>query len=323
MSYRNSKVGGLKRDVTRKMSGLLSPGIPTSKNAKIVSSASKTSEDWSKKFGLISKSTMKTNKRKSSKKLTHRGSHLLKSGEYFLQGKLTNAEALRRDKVKENNFLRTSINAAGQEQVHSRRSSSSRGFDGLRKKLKRGNTKKGKSVSGTRNDFAFQANQMRTEMQTTARKKFLSKGKISKSPALIKLDGESPYMEYLPDRYREYKPKEKKLKRQPSNVSLNSFFRKVDKAYSDAHSIGPRSRSGSREFARKLTRKGSNNKSFGRINSIRSQSSVSSKGGKSVRSNPSRLKKRKQRKEEGNLKDSFQKMAQLIKQRVLKNKDDS
>ena len=45
------------------------------------------------------------------------------------------------------------------------------------------------------------------------KKKLLPRRKFSKSPAPFKLDSESPYAEYLPALYKEYRPKEKKAKK--------------------------------------------------------------------------------------------------------------
>lgn len=232
--------------------------------------------------------------------------------------KMTNAEALKRSQVKQNNFLRASINAAGQEQVHSKRSSSSKGLTQIRTQLKRGTKKDKRGGSVDKNDFAFQSAQLKDEFNYSKTKRIIRR-KVSKSPAVFRLDGDSPYMEYLPDRYREYKPKEKKLKTKNSNVSLNDFFKKVDKAYSDVHSVGLRSRSGSRDVNRRLSRKGSNNKSLVKMSTFRSQSSVSSRGGKSIRSNPSKLRKRPKKSQSSN-DDSFMRMANLVKQKVYKNK---
>ena len=313
-------VTGVKRDVTRKMSDLLSPVATSTKKNNILSSASHTNDNWTKKKSIKKQITMKSSKKNSLRKFSQSPKSTLHAGEPLFKTKMTNAEAHRNERVKRNNFLRASINAAGQEQVHSRGSaSSSKGFTEIRKKLKRGTSNQRKSLNT--NDFAFQTAKMKEDFISAGKKK-LPKRKVSKSNAMLKMDGESPYMEYLPDRYREYKPKEKKYKRQKSSMSLNSFYKKMDKTYSEVNSIGPRSRSGSRAGSRtrnRLSRKGSNNKSLLKIGTLKSQTSVSSKGGKSARSNPSRLRKKPKKSQSSN--DSFQQMANLIKERVLKNKN--
>lgn len=302
MSFNKNNLKGLGRDSTRRMSDLLSPGI--GRNI-LFGMGSGTSSNWRNSKPKTSKK--KTLTRKLSQSPTGRS-----EGPLFKE-KMTNAEAHRKKDLKKNNFLRQSINNAGQERVHSRRSSSSRGFTDIRKKLKRGTSDKRKSAN--EHDFAYQTRKMKDEFRSTSRKK-LPKRKFSKANALVRLDGESPYMEYLPDRYREYKPKEKKYVRQKSNVSLGSLVQRFGDVYSETRSAAG-SRSGSR-VSKRIIRKGSN-KSLSRMSSFRSQRSVSSNG-RSVRSGPSRLKRRKKKSESND--DSFLKMADLVKQRVLRNKNE-
>lgn len=224
---------------------------------------------------------------------------------------ITNEQALRAKGPRRNNFLRASINKSGQGILDSKGSASSKGFSEVRKQLKRGN-KEAKSKPRGINDLELNTHMLKTQYSSNSKRK-LPKRKFSKSPAVIRFDGESPYAEYLPDLYREYKPKEKKLKRQNSNVSLNSFMKKIDKAYSDAQSVA--SRSGSRDGHFGLKRKRTNTKSLLKMGTLRSNSS---KGGNSVRSNPAMLRRRK--KSVTSVEDSFMKMAQMVKQKVINDK---
>jgi hypothetical protein len=168
------------------------------------------------------------------------------------------------------------------------------------------------------NNLELNASALKKEYGPNSRRK-LPKFRVSKQNAVFRFDGESPYAEYLPALYREYKPKEKKLKRQRSNMSLNEFFRKVDKAYSDTQSLDLRHRSESRDGHSGLIKKKTTLRSYKKMGTFRSVSSASSnRGGNSVRSNPARLKKKK-RKDSIN-DDSFLKMANLVKNRVLQGK---
>jgi len=151
----------------------------------------------------------------------------------------------------------------------------------------------------------------------------LPRFKVSKSPAPFRFDGESPYAEYLPALYKEYKPKEKKLKRKNSNVSMNDFIRKVDQAYSETQSVGggfgrnSESRDGNVRLARKMVSR----KSMKKMGTLRSNSSLaSSRGGKSVRSNPARLRK-KNKKLSSKGDDSFMKIADMVKQKVMNSRN--
>eukprot|EP00344_Euplotes_crassus_P007229 CAMPEP_0196997298 /NCGR_PEP_ID=MMETSP1380-20130617/2948_1 /TAXON_ID=5936 /ORGANISM="Euplotes crassus, Strain CT5" /LENGTH=687 /DNA_ID=CAMNT_0042413491 /DNA_START=1212 /DNA_END=3272 /DNA_ORIENTATION=+ len=299
---------GLNRDITRKMSDFFSPLGNESTKVAMVRMESKTSTNWNKKNGIKKKTTMT---KKSTRKLSESPTGL-KTGEPLFKAKMTNAEAHRRNNLKKDNFLRASINHAGQEQVHSKGSASSRGFADIRKKLKRGNSTHRKSMN--HHDFAVETKKMQDELRQTKRK--FPKRKVSKGNAMIRLDGESPYMEYLPARYREYKPKEKKYVRQKSNVSMGSIVRRLGEAYSENRSFAGESRSGSRKSGRP-SRKGSHNKSLLRMGTFRSQKSVSSNAN-SVKSGRSRLGKRKPKKSQSSNDDSFLQMANLVKQRVLK-----
>lgn len=314
MSFSRNKVVGVKRDVTRKLSDILSPVGTTTNKKMMIGMASNTGSNWTKSKDFRKQPTLTKTKKKLSRKLSESPSGLKSQGPLF-KAKMTNAEAHRKKIVKKDNYLRASINHAGQEQVHTRRSSSSKGFSEIRKKLKRGTDEKRKSVNA--HDFAYETKRMKDEFRSTTRKK-LPRRKYSKSNAVVRLDGESPYMEYLPDRYREYKPKEKKYVRQKSNASLGSVVRQLGQAYSETRSFAGESRSGSRA-SKRPSRRGSNNKSLLRMGSFKSQKSVSSNRG-SVRSGPSRLKKRRQKSQSSN-DDSFLQMANLVKQRVLKNKN--
>lgn len=291
-------------------------------------SASKTGENWAKKNNLKKFGTLKSNKSTKSNKKKFPKSKSPKStlhaGEPLFKNKMTNEQAHRHELVKRNNFLRGSLNAAGNEQVRSRGNSknsvksSTKGFSQIRKKLARG-TNSNQRRSMNHNDFALETAKIRDDYKSQIRKKIPRK-KMSKSPAVIRMDGESPYMEYLPDRYREYKPKEKIIQRKSSNVSFNEFFKKINSAYSETHSIRGRSRTSSRGG---LSRKGSNNRSLLKMGTLRSTSSVSSKGGISVRSGPSRLRKKRPKKSQSSNDDSFMRMANMVKQRIIQKKNNS
>jgi hypothetical protein len=231
--------------------------------------------------------------------------------------KMTNAEALHTKGARHNNFLKGSINASGLSQVRSKNNSvSSNGFASIRKQLKRGSkNKRGRSVKA--NDFAFQSAKLKVDY-LVPNKKLIQKKK-SRAPLLVKLDGDSPYMEYLPDLYREYRPEEKKLKTKNNNVSMVNFYKKIDKAYSDVHSVGLRSRSGSREIRSRISRHGSTNKSLNKMNSFRSQSSVKSRGVNSVSSNRTKLRRRPKKNKSSN-DDSFLKLAQMVKEKIYQKK---
>lgn len=276
-------------------------------------------------LGISPTNTIKGNKEDGSKnrRLSQSPKVLNSADPIFISNK-TNAEIHRNKQLQKNNFLRVSINAGAKAQMDSRgsrASGSSKGFNDIRKALKRGSNKgtthRDKPI--TRNDLVLDTRALKEQYAKTPRK--LPKRRFSKSPAVFKLDAESPYAEYLPDLYREYKPKEKKLKRQKSDLSLNNFFKKIDKAYSEVQSIGPKSRASSRNGGFGLSRKGTNTRSLRKMNTFRSESSVSSSGGNNtVRSNPARLNK-KRKKNAPSDDDSFMKIASMIKQKVMQNKN--
>ena len=239
------------------------------------------------------------------------------SNSNLFNDKKTNADAHRKEFIKHNNFLRTSLNAAAKIQMSSNPSAqSSKGFNNIKKSQKKENDK-GRKI--TQNDLVLNASALKAEYGN--KKKLLPKRRYSKSPAPFKLDSESPYAEYLPALYREYKPKEKKYTRQNSNVSMNDFIRKLDRAYSDVGSIRGSSRNGSRVGT--IRRKNSDNKSLNRMSTLKSSSSVSSYNKQSTirsRSNPTKIKNKKNKKSSQSNEDSFLKMANFIKNKVLQEK---
>lgn len=257
------------------------------------------------------------------------------SSQPMFNGKLTNAQALGVKKPQQNNFLRNSLNSGGKAQIGMNDSSklsfnalenisstgdlkSSKGMILNRKLIPKGKKAEEHNTKYNMNNLELNTSALRKEFGPNSNRK-LPKFKVSKQNAVFRFDGESPYAEYLPALYREYKPKEKKLKRQRSNMSLNEFFRKVDKAYSDTQSVGIRHRSESRDGNSGILRKKTTLRSYKKMGTFRSVSSASSnRGGNSVRSNPARL-KRKKRKDSLN-DDSFLKMANLVKNRVLQGK---
>ncbi|CAI2368980.1 unnamed protein product [Moneuplotes crassus] len=305
----------LHRDVTRKLSDIFSPPGNTSTKNVGMKVGSKTGTSWAKKKELEKQPTTLTRKKKPTRKLSE-SSRDLKSRETLLNQQIANAEARRGRNIREDNFLRTSTHFGGEERVHTRRSSSSRGFSEIRKKLKRGSSDKKKAVS--HHDFALESRKIRDKFRSTKRKKFIRR-KACRSKSIIRFDGDSPYMEHLIDRYREYKPKEKKYRRPKSNASHGSLVKRLGEAYSDTRSFAGESRAGSRA-SKRPSRKGSNTRSLRRIGTFKSQKSVSSSSLHSVRSTRSRFKRRRPKRSQSSNDDSFLKMANLVKQRVLMNK---
>lgn len=238
------------------------------------------------------------------------------SGNLFID-KRTNADAHRKEMAKHNNFLRTSLNAAAKIQMSSNASAqSSKGFKNFKSPQNK-QVEKGKKI--THNDLVLNTSALKEQFGN--KKKLKPQRKFSKSPAPFKLESESPYAEYLPALYKEYKPKEKKYTRQNSNVSMNDFMRKLDRAYSDVGSVHGGSRNGSR--AGTIRRKNSNNKSLNRMSTLKSSSSVSSYNKQSSirsRSNPTKLKNNRNGRSRQSNEDSFMKMANLIKNKVLEEK---
>ena len=105
---------------------------------------------------------------------------------------------------------------------------------------------------------------------------------------------------------------------------MNEFFKKIDRAYSDVGSLGGRSRGRSRGGSRAGTirRKNSDNKSLNKMSTLKSDSSVSSYNKQSTirsRSNPGKLKNKNKKSSRGD-DDSFKKIAQIIKNKVLEEK---
>uniref|UniRef100_A0A7S3N432 Uncharacterized protein n=1 Tax=Euplotes harpa TaxID=151035 RepID=A0A7S3N432_9SPIT len=336
-------ITSLVREKTVKLSDSISPRGKIELNSPILSpntnKMANTNDNWmggnKKKMNLKTQNTLKSEQNKiKSKKKSDKGLNfynqsamavspnlgvnpsLTKSTDTLFKDKKTNADAHRGELIKKNNFLRASLNAGGKLQMNSNASAnSSNGFKNAKKSPKKSNDR-GRSMN--RNDLVLNTTALKEEFGKS--KKKLPRRRFSKSPAVFKIDGESPYAEYLPALYREYRPKEKKLKRQNSNVSLNDFFKKLDRAYSDVGSVGIRSRDGSRD-GKSLRRKGSNNKSLLKMNTFKSDSSVSSyHKQKSIRSNSSKVTKNKKKTSSVN-DDSFLKLAELVKARVTKAKN--
>jgi hypothetical protein len=305
--YSTSKGGKLKRDNTVKLSGLFSPSekCKTDNNLGLV-----TQQNWINKKDILNNKDVKRKKSLDLQSFDDPISPLFNQ-------KMTNAEALHDKGARKNNFLKGSITQSGLSQVRSKNNSvSSNGFASIRKQLKRGSKKKrGSSVKA--NDFAFQSSKLKVDYLVPNRK--LMQKKKSRAPTLVKLNGDSPYMEYLPDLYREYRPEEKKLKTKNNNTSMIDFYKKMDKAYSDVHSVGLKSRSGSREIHSRMSRHGSTNKSLNKMNSFRSQSSVKSRGANSVSSNRAKFRKKPKKNKSSN-DDSFLKLAQMVKNKVYQKK---
>ena len=235
----------------------------------------------------------------------------------LFKDKKTNADAHRNLNSKNGNLQRDTLNAAGVRQMDaSSIASNSRGF------------RNGKYIKDKKRthsavpDLASGIAALKADYEAQPKRK-LPRQKFSKSPAVFKIDSASPYAEYLPDLYREYKPKEKKLKVKSSNVSMSNFLRKMDKAYSEAMSVVSESSHGSRPNRSRMRygRSNSNTRSLKKMGTLRSNISSSSGGDNTVRSNPAKLRKKKKpqsRKSD----DSFMKMANMVKARVSKEKLD-
>jgi hypothetical protein len=221
-----SKVKNLRRDNTVKLSGLFSPSERGKKTQKNLGMASQ--QNWRKKKDTLNNKELK-------RKISLDSQSFKNSISPLFNQKMTNGEALHDKGPRRNNFLKGSIKSSGLSQVRSKNNSvSSNGFAGIRKQLKRGSkSKRGSSLKV--NDFAFQSAQLKADY-LVPNKKFTQKKK-SKPLNLAKLNGDSPYMEYLPDLYREYRPEEKKLNTKSNNGSMINFYKKMDKAYSDVNSV--------------------------------------------------------------------------------------
>lgn len=262
----NLNLKDYKRDETIKIADLLSPvGTIVPATSDSPPKMARTGDKWNSK----------SNKALISKQPT------LKSEKLF-KDKKSNAEAHRNEKVKQNNFLRASINVAGKLQMDTNSAASdSKGFSNAKsqKAIKR-SPKKGdqtRARSEMRNDFVSSIAAMKLEYAAQPKKKIIQR-KYSKSPIEFRLNHESPYAEYLPDLYREYKPKEKKLKTNNNNVSLNNFLKKLDKAYSETMSMrSGNSRQSSRRGSKLFGRANSNNRSLKKIGTFRSDFSSSSR----------------------------------------------
>ena len=309
-----------KRDDTVKLSDLMSPVAPLTGNNIHTGPMTKGKAEKMAKTGDNWNSVKPT----SMKAAGISKQNTLKPEEKLFTDRKTNAAAHKRNSVMQNNLMTSALKDAGKMQMgDSSIASNNKGFGKAKSK------KKTESVSrpGIKTDLAAGMAALRAEYAAQSKRKIV-KRKMSKSPAVFKLDSESPYAEYLPDLYREYKPKERKLKSRHSNKALHSVMNKIDRAYSENFSIRGRSRAGSRagspssRGSHRFKRSDSNNKSLKRISTLRSHASSISNGNRSVRSNSSKWKGRKGRKQSEANDDSFYKLAALVKSKVAnQNKD--